>query len=186
MLARERPTQTEFRFHTRSGELVVTRDGDVFTLDFPAREVHSVSLQPAVDAALGSAVLALSVAAGTFIAEVEDESTVQNLQPDFRAILALDCRGLIVTARGTSCDIVSRFFAPKIGIDEDPVTGSAHCALVPYWAPRLGKTRLAARQLSARGGDLQCELRGDRVLMSGHAVLYSTATLHVPQTLRLL
>jgi PhzF family phenazine biosynthesis protein len=180
MLARERPAQTEFHFHTRSGELVVTRQGDVFTLNFPARELHSVALQPAVDAALGASVVALSSAAGSFIAELADESAVQNLQPDFKAIMALDCRGLIVTARGTSCDIVSRFFAPRVGIDEDPVTGSAHCALVPYWAPRLGKNKLAARQLSARGGDLQCELRGDRVLMSGQAVLYSTATLYLP------
>jgi PhzF family phenazine biosynthesis protein len=180
VLARARPAQTEFRFHTRSGELGVTRRGDLFTLDFPARELHSMPLQAAVDAALGVPVLALASAAGAYIAELADARAVQSLRPDFRAIAALDCRGIIVTARGETCDIVSRFFAPKAGIDEDPVTGSAHCALVPYWAPRLGSNRVHARQVSARGGELHCELRGDRVLMSGHAVLYSTATLHLP------
>lgn len=180
VLARERPAQTEFRFHTRSGELVVTRAGELFTLDFPVRELAPLPLQGAVDAALGARVLSLTHAAGTWIAELESEAALRSLQPDLRAVQALDCRALSVTARGTDCDFVSRFFAPKVGIDEDPVTGSAHCGLVPFWARRLGKNHFVARQLSARGGELQCELRGTRVLMGGHAVLYSTATLHLP------
>lgn len=180
ILARERPAQKEFRFQTRSGELIVTRNGDIFTLDFPARELQALPLQPAVDAALGARVLSLTNAANTWIAELEDERTVQTLQPDPRAVAALGCRAVSVTARGQSCDFVSRFFAPKMGIDEDPVTGSAHCGLVPFWATRLGKNAFSARQLSRRGGELACELRGARVLMSGHAVLYSTATMHLP------
>ncbi len=180
ILARARPEQSEFHFLTRSGELVVSRAGDLFTLDFPARDIQPLPLNPAVDAALGARVLSLSQAAGTWIAELEDEATLQALKPDFRALLALDCRAVSVTARGASCDFVSRFFAPKVGIDEDPVTGSAHCGLVPFWAKRLGKNTFSARQLSARGGELRCELRGARVLMGGHAVLYSTATMHLP------
>lgn len=180
VLARERPAQTEFRFQTRSGELIVTRKGELFTLDFPARELHPLPAQPPLEAALGTRVLSVTEGAGTWIVELASEAAVQALQPDFRALLALDCRAVSVTARGTSCDFVSRFFAPKVGIDEDPVTGSAHCGLVPFWARRLGKNALSARQLSPRGGELRCELRGARVLMSGHAVLYSTATLHLP------
>jgi PhzF family phenazine biosynthesis protein len=179
VLAQQSPAQSEFRFQTRSGELSVTRAGAMFTLDFPVRELQALPLLPAVDAALGTRVLSLTSAANTWIAELADEQAVQTLEPDFRAILALDCRAVSVTARGNTCAFVSRFFAPKMGIDEDPVTGSAHCGLVPFWATRLGRNTLLARQLSARGGELQCELRGTRVLMSGHAVLYSTATLHV-------
>jgi PhzF family phenazine biosynthesis protein len=180
VLARARPAQTEFRFQTRSGELVVTRAADLFTLDFPARELKALPPQPALETALGARVLSLTYAANTWIAELEEADAVRTLRPDFRALLALDCRAVSVTARGADCDFVSRFFAPKMGIDEDPVTGSAHCGLVPFWVQRLGKTELSARQLSERGGDLQCELRGQRVLMSGHAVLYSTASIHLP------
>ncbi len=180
VLALARPAQTEFRFQTLSGELVVTRSGETFTLDFPARELSALPLLPAVETVLGARVLSLTNAARTWIAELEDEGAVQTLQPDFRAMQALDCRAVSVTARGQSCDFVSRFFAPKMGIDEDPVTGSAHCGLVPFWAKRLGTNTLSARQLSRRGGELACELRGTRVLMSGHAVLYSTATMHLP------
>lgn len=180
VLARLLPAQTGFRFQTRSGELVVTRQGELFTLDFPALELEALAPQAAVAAALGAPVLSLTRSARTWIAELADEVAVQTLQPDFRAILALDCRGVIVTARGTTCDFVSRFFAPKVGIDEDPVTGSAHCGLVPFWAARLGKTALLARQLSERGGELRCALRSNRVLMSGYAVLYSEGTLFLP------
>lgn len=180
ILARLLPAQPEFRFQTRSGELVVTRQGELFTLDFPQHPLQALPPQPALAAALGAPVLALTQAGKYWLAELADDAAVQTLHPDFRAVQALDCRGVVVTARGRSCDFVSRFFAPKVGIDEDPVTGSAHCALTPYWVPRLGKNPLTARQLSERSGDLLCELRGERVLMSGHAVLYSTGTIHLP------
>lgn len=179
ILAREHPAHTEFRFQTRSGALRVNREGELYTLDFPARELQALALQPALAAALGAQVLSLTSAANTWIAELADERTVQTLQPDPRALIGLDCRAVSVTARGQDCDFVSRFFAPKMGIDEDPVTGSAHCGLVPFWAHRLGRHQFLARQLSARGGELRCELRGTRVLMSGYAVLYSTGTLHL-------
>jgi len=101
------------------------------------------------------------------------------LRPDFAALTTLEQYGTIVTAPGDDCDFVSRFFAPRVGVPEDPVTGSAHCTLVPYWAERLGKTRLHARQVSARGGELFCELRGERVGIAGHAVLYLRGEVHV-------
>ena len=182
VLAKLLPAQTEFHFQTKSGELVVTRTGELFTLDFPAFEL--AKLEPenlaAVAAALGAPVLSLTRFSRTWLAELADEQAVQTLQPDFRAILALGCRGLVVSARGTQCDFVSRFFAPKMGIDEDSVTGSAHCGLVPFWAARLGRNTLLARQISTRGGELRCELRGKRVLIGGYAVLYSTGTIHLP------
>jgi predicted PhzF superfamily epimerase YddE/YHI9 len=105
---------------------------------------------------------------------------VLDLRPDFRALQAIPDFGVITTAPGDDCDFVSRFFAPNAGIDEDPVTGSAHCVLTPYWAKRLGRTRLTARQVSARGGELWCEDRGERVSIGGHAVLYLEGQIHVP------
>jgi len=106
-----------------------------------------------------------------------DEATVRGLAPDIRALAAIDRRGIIVTAPGDDYDFVSRFFAPAIGIDEDPVTGSAHCTLIPYWADRLGKTELHARQVSARGGDLYCRAMDERVCIAGRARLYLEGTL---------
>ena len=110
-----------------------------------------------------------------YLAVFDDAERVAALRPDFKALAALDRSATIVTApggEGSGVDFVSRFFAPALGVDEDPVTGSAHCTLVPYWARRLGKRRLKARQVSARGGELSCELRGDRVVMAGKAALY--------------
>lgn len=180
VLARQDSKRRAFRFHTKSGELLVTGSGELFTLDFPARPLQTLPLQKDVDAALGVPVLALTRSARTYIAEVSNEAQVKSCQPDFTAIRKLDCFALIITARGTDCDIVSRFFAPNAGINEDPVTGSAHCGLVPYWAAKLNKNTLHARQLSKRGGELFCQLRGDRVMMGGHAVLYGQSKIYVP------
>lgn len=180
VLAQAQPGQLEFRFATRSGELLVTRQDALFVLDFPVRQLQpEPTLRADAEHVLGVPVSALTRAARTLIAELASETAVRSLQPDFHAILALDCVGLIVTARGETCDFVSRFFAPKVGIDEDPVTGSAHCGLVPYWADKLGKTTLLARQVSARGGELQCELAGARVKMGGNAVLYLKGSIAV-------
>ena len=107
-----------------------------------------------------------------WLALYPNEAEVRRLKPDFAGIVALGIHGVIVTAPGDDCDFVSRFFAPEAGIPEDPVTGSAHSRLVPFWARRLGKTELFARQVSPRGGELWCRLDGDRVILSGHAVLY--------------
>ena len=115
-----------------------------------------------------------------YLVVIGDEGAVLGLAPDMAAILALDRRGVIVTAPGQECDFVSRYFAPAIGIPEDPVTGSNHCVLVPYWAERLGTVDLHARQVSARGGELFCRLQGNRVRISGDAVLYLEGKILVP------
>jgi predicted PhzF superfamily epimerase YddE/YHI9 len=114
-----------------------------------------------------------------YLAVFPSEADVLALQPDFAALATLDSVGIIATAPGTNCDFVSRFFAPRCGILEDPVTGSSHCTLVPYWAERLKKDRLFARQVSARGGELFCRHAGDRVFIGGKAVLYSKGQLHI-------
>ncbi len=164
-------------FESRSGPLpVARRDGGWFELDFPATP-PAVENDPAtgrrVAAALGRAPAWLGRSRFDLFAVLADAETVRALQPDPVRVAAAGGRGLIVTAAGgEGCDFVSRFFAPQSGIAEDPVTGSAHCALVPYWSERLGRTALRARQVSARGGDLRCELRGGRVGIAGQAVLY--------------
>ena len=179
VLAIREPALSEFRFHTLSGLLVVQRVGGTFTLDFPVRSLEEQPLVPALEAALQCAVLHLTRSGTGAIAELESEAAVVSCRPDFAALKALPWTGLSITARGSHCDFVSRFFAPKVGINEDAVTGSAHCGLTPYWARKLSKTVLSARQLSQRGGELLCELRGDRVLMSGTAVLYSEGVIHL-------
>ncbi len=173
VLAQQDRSRNEFRFQTLSGELVVTRSGDLFTLDFPSRTLVPQAVEAQVAGMLDTAVLAVTEAASIWITELASEDAVRHLSPDFSRLRTLACRAVCVTARGKSCDFVSRFFAPKVGIDEDPVTGSAHCGLVPYWSTKLGKTSLHALQVSARGGELWCELRGNRVLMSGRAVPYA-------------
>lgn len=184
VLAHLYPEQEDFSFYSLSGELRVHRDKDLFTLDFPAHQLIPIPLKDGVDLALDVEVEEVTRAGRYLIAELKDEDTVINFKPDFRRIYPLDCSGLIITARGTQCDFVSRFFAPWAGINEDPVTGSAHCALTPYWTERLKKSKLHARQVSRRGGELFCELKDQRVLMSGYAVFFSKGELQLDQTSR--
>lgn len=160
------------RFHTRSGLLTATRDGDRITLDFPATVSTSTDAPDGLADALGVQLVHVAKSRYDYLVEVEDEATVRALEPDFRALGEIDVvRGIMVTARGTDgTDFVSRFFAPAAGVDEDPATGSAHCCLAPYWAARLGRNPLSAFQASARGGTIRVEVRGDRVLLGGHAV----------------
>ena len=165
------PSVDRLTFVTHSGNLTVTTDADRLTLDFPARPGISLEISEEVVSALGSRPREVLLARD-LLAIFDRESDVKDLQPDFARIAALDALGVIVSAPGETVDFVSRFFAPAAGVPEDPVTGSAHCTLVPYWAARLGKSSLTAKQLSARGGDLSCRLLGDRVLMSGSAVEY--------------
>jgi PhzF family phenazine biosynthesis protein len=180
VLALRNPALSEFRFQTLSGELVVARDGERYTLDFPARSLAPLPAHPALDAALGCHALQLTQAGAKHaIAELESEAAVRACQPDFAALKALPWSGVAITARGSDCDFVSRYFAPKVGVAEDPVTGSAHCGLAPYWAAKLGKTQLSAQQISHRGGELDCELRGERVRMTGSGVLYGEGMIHV-------
>ncbi|WP_421170766.1 PhzF family phenazine biosynthesis protein [Aeromonas dhakensis] len=159
-------------FETRSGELLARREGEWIWLDFPRIAPAPLVLDPAYAAAVGCQPLHTLAAGAKFLLELSSEEEVRALSPDFQALRALPGRGLMVTApsRDPDHDFVSRYFAPWVGVDEDPVTGSNHCALVPFWAERLGKLQLRARQISARGGELRLELQGERVLMAGQAV----------------
>ena len=174
------PDRQELAFQTRSGELRVSRNGSRLELDFPTRRPERLAGHPGLAAALG--VTALEVwKSRDHLVVLESASAVRAVQPDFRALRALeDVFAAIVTAPGEGdIDFVSRFFAPKAGIDEDPVTGSAHCNLIPYWADRLGKSQLRAQQVSPRLGDLWCELRGERVGIAGECVEYLRGTIRV-------
>jgi PhzF family phenazine biosynthesis protein len=165
-------------FETRSGTLVVRRDGDMLTMDFPARPPSACTPPEALLKALGQSPVAILASRDYFVV-YESEEQVRSLQPDMELLRSLDRQGVIVTAAGNDVDFVSRYFAPVAGIPEDPVTGSAHCTLTPYWSERLGKTRLRALQVSARGGELWCEHRGDRVLIAGRAVKYLHGTIQL-------
>lgn len=169
----------EVRFHSRSGLLAVTRSGDLLTLDFPSRPATPCAAPDALIRGLGAKPKEV-LKSRDFLTVFASEAEVRALKPDFTVLKTLDCLGIVVTGSGEDCDFVSRFFAPAAGVNEDPVTGSAHCTLIPYWAKRLGKTRLHARQVSTRGGELFCELAGDRVKIGGKAVLYSKGEIHLP------
>lgn len=160
------------RFHSRaSGTLVVTREGEILTLDFPARPATAGPVPDDLVRGLGRRPVEV-LRARDYLAVFASEAEVRSLQPDFAVLKTLEAFGVIATAPGSDCDFVSRFFVPKAGVPEDPVTGSSHCTLVPYWSRRLGKTNLFARQVSRRGGELFCRQAGDRVLIGGKAVLY--------------
>jgi PhzF family phenazine biosynthesis protein len=165
-------------FETRSGELSVTRKGSLFNMDFPAQVPEPCACPPMLAAALGIEPLEV-LAADDYLVVVENEEAVRAVAPDQALLRQLDRRGVIVTACGREADFVSRFFAPKYGVPEDPVTGSAHCALTPYWAFKLAKKSLEAQQLSRRGGTILCELQADRVILSGHAVTYMVGEIEV-------
>jgi PhzF family phenazine biosynthesis protein len=165
-------------FATRSGPLRVTREGDWLVMDFPSRPPRAFTPPLELAQALGASPREV-LASRDWVAVFDSEAQVRALRPDLTLLSTLDTFAVTVTAPGEDVDFVSRFFAPRVGVPEDPVTGSAHCSLVPYWAKRLGKTRLMARQVSARGGELRCEEQGDRVLIAGRAVLYLEGTLTV-------
>ena len=165
-------------FETRSGDLICSREGRLITMDFPARMPEPCPCPDTLAESLGKEPAEV-LSADDYVAVYGAEEDVRSLSPDFSKLRELGLRGVVVTAPGIQCDFVSRFFAPKLGIDEDPVTGSAHCELAPYWSSRLGKTRFKARQLSRRGGEVACEVRGDRVLISGRAVKFLEAEIAV-------
>jgi predicted PhzF superfamily epimerase YddE/YHI9 len=172
--------QPAITFSTRSGDLVVARRGDALAMDFPVRRARPCSPPPALLEGLRMQPLE-TMAADDYIAVLRNEREVRELQPDLEKFMHLDLRGVAVTARGAECDFVSRFFAPRHGIAEDPVTGSLHCALAPYWGERLGKTALRARQLSKRGGTIECELAGERVILCGKAVKFMEGRIELPE-----
>jgi predicted PhzF superfamily epimerase YddE/YHI9 len=169
----------DIRFHTRSGWLAAARRGDIVELDFPSRPPKACLPPDTLLRALGGKPKEV-LKSRDFVAVYESQSEVAALTPDMALLAQVDCLGVIVTARGEDADFVSRFFAPRAGIPEDPVTGSAHCSLIPFWAERLGKAELFAKQISRRGGDLYCRHLGERVAMGGRAVIYCRGELEIP------
>lgn len=166
-------------FHTLSGKLTVTRHGDIFVMDFPSRLPSLCDVPDHLDKALGVNILE-TYRSRDLLVVVESESAVKTMTPDLEQLKRFDdVFAVIVTAQGSDCDFVSRFFAPNAGIPEDPVTGSSHSTLIPFWSRRLGKKDLLARQLSTRGGRLFCKDCGDRVEIGGTAVLYLQGEIHV-------
>jgi len=167
------------RFHSQSGILTVTNEKDIFTLNFPARPPAPCEAPPSLIPALGRKPIEVLKARDYFVV-YPNAADVQLLQPDIGALRKLEEK-VIVTAPGSDCDFVSRFFAPSAGVPEDPVTGSSHCSLIPYWSELLGKKKMFARQLSKRGGELHCALAGHRVLIGGKAVLYLKGEIELEQ-----
>jgi len=190
LLNRLEPGRGEVTFMSRSGPLGVRKDGDRLVLDFPSRPPApepDAQTRDDVAAALGRRPRELWRARG-LVAVYDSADDVRRLQPDFGRLRALDVFSVCATAAGPGArdpgpgrpDFVSRFFAPREGVDEDPVTGSAHCTLAPLWAERLGRSSLLGHQISRRGGFVDCRLDGDRVQLGGHAVLVASGTLHLP------
>ncbi len=174
------PDKEAVRFTSKKGDILsVVRDGVRLVMDFPADPAKISDVPAPVSEALGAPAQFVLTARDT-MAVYASESVVRGLQPDMVKIAALDTFGVIATAPGDDCDFVSRFFAPRAGIPEDPVTGSAHCTLAPYWSEKLGKPALFARQISERGGEIHCESRGDRVLIGGTAVPFMEGVITLP------
>jgi PhzF family phenazine biosynthesis protein len=166
-------------FNSKSGKLTVEKNEDWYTLNFPSEYIFLIETPPLLKEALNVPILKTYKGKWKLLIEVENETNLANLTPNFSLLSELDLSGIIVTSKGDSVDFVSRFFAPKIGINEDPVTGSAHTLLIPYWAKKLNKTKLNAIQLSKRIGILKCKYLNDRVEMSGQAVTYLKGQLKI-------
>jgi PhzF family phenazine biosynthesis protein len=178
----------EVRFETKSGTLLVSRDGELYTLNFPSNKPKEAIVTDAMRQVAGVPIQVagipimeayISEDAGDLILILESEKNVQDFIPDFHKLSQLAGHAVTITAKGDTVDFVSRFFAPNVGIPEDPVTGSAHTRLIPLWAAKLGKKQMIAAQLSKRGGTLYCEDCGDRVKISGKAVLYLEGGIHI-------
>lgn len=156
----------------KAGVLTVTKDGDRYNMDFPSRPPEPAELPEGLTEALGMKTPVEVLRSRDYVLVYEDEYAIRAASPDFAKLAKIPTVGVIITAPGIETDFVSRFFAPAASINEDPVTGSAHCNLIPYWAEKLGKNDLHAYQLSARKGELWCKLNGDRVLMAGKAITF--------------
>lgn len=165
------PSVSLVRFHTQSGVLTVERERGMLSMVFPSRPGRVCTVPDSLVSGLGVQPKEVLLSRD-YLAVLDSEDRVRSLKPDLARLMDLECLGIIVTAPGRDVDFVSRFFAPRAGVPEDPVTGSAHCTLVPYWSVRLQKKRLHALQVSDRGGELFCEDLGDRIKMSGRAVTY--------------
>jgi len=173
------PKRSNITFFTKGGILMVFKEGKLLTMLFPPKETTRSTAPEALIKGLGKR--PIEVQKGyNYLVVYEKEEDILRLQPDFQELKKLDAHGVIVTAKGDKGDFVSRYFAPKMGVDEDPVTGSAHCSLVPYWSRVLGKTEFLAYQRSLRGGKIICANMGERIKLSGEAVLYLEGTIHIP------
>ncbi|MEM7103958.1 MAG: PhzF family phenazine biosynthesis protein [Bacteroidota bacterium] len=166
-------------FQSLSGQLSVKRDKDYLVLDFPADKVNASKMPEGMAEALGKTPKQVFKGKTDYLLIYPHQNDIIELSPDFGMLAKVDCRGIIASAKGRKVDFVSRFFAPRAGVNEDPVTGSAHTTLTPYWSKRLEKTELEAHQLSKRGGKLRCQLRGDRVLISGKGCLYLKGEIYI-------
>jgi PhzF family phenazine biosynthesis protein len=171
-------SRNQVSFGSRSGKLVVTREGGLLSMDFPSQPPRPCEAPPTLLEGLGQNPVEALRSEDYFIV-FPDEDVIRGLSPDMTKLKQADLRGIIVTARAREVDFVSRFFAPKLGVDEDPVTGSAHCALIPYWSKTLNKKELHAFQVSRRGGELHCRDLGERVAIAGCAVEYMIGVIHL-------
>ncbi len=177
VMERLEPGRTRVVFHTASGALAVERRGTRYAMDFPVRPSRPIPAPDGLAAALGAAPSEVLDSGPNYIAVFDDAATVRALAPDMAGLLRFDRAGVVVTAPGDGdYDCVSRYFAPALGIPEDPVTGSAHCSVAPWWAARLGRQTLRAWQASARGGEVLCTVRGDRVELEGSCVFFLEGT----------
>lgn len=172
------PQRSRVEFDTRSGRLSVRRQDKQFIMDFPAQAPRPAVAPPTLLRGMGRAP-EIVLASQDYFLVYSSQSEIEALAPDLSALKDIPLRGVIVTAPGDMVDFVSRFFGPKVGIDEDPVTGSAHCALAPYWAERIGKKQLIGRQLSSRGGTVVCGIEGERVSLSGKCARYLEGSLRI-------
>lgn len=166
-------------FETRSGALVARRDGERIALDFPSRPARAADAPEDLLAALNLRPREVLRSSVDYLVVYESEDEVRALRPDMARLVRVEAQGLIATAPGRDSDCASRYFAPRAGIPEDPVTGAAHCTLAPFWAARLGRAEIHARQVSARGGEVFCEDRGERVRLAGHAARYSEGFIYL-------
>ncbi|MBB5183026.1 PhzF family phenazine biosynthesis protein [Catenisphaera adipataccumulans] len=172
------PERTEVRFHTKSGVLTVKQEGELFAMDLPSFPMHPIEVTDQIVQAIGICPQAAYLGED-MVCVLKDEAEVRRVIPDLDVIRQLDGTTFNVTARGDQYDCVTRSFAPKCGVAEDPVCGRAHCHVIPYWADQLQKKELKAYQASARGGELYCRQEGERTILRGHAVLYAEADIHL-------
>ncbi|MEM9823684.1 MAG: PhzF family phenazine biosynthesis protein [Bacteroidota bacterium] len=170
----------QITFHSKSGPLSVIKNKQGYTMNFPADKLQAIPDREQFEAEIQLEVKAVFRGRDDYLVVVDSQQTIEQLQPNLGWISQLDSRGMIFTAPGDHCDFVSRCFFPQAGVDEDPVTGSAHTSMTPYWAKQLGKTNLTAQQLSTRGGQMTCQLKGDRVLLSGKAQTYLKGEIYLP------
>ena len=172
--------QDKIIFKAKKHELSVIKNVNIMTLDFPSNTLSKIDITDDLIEPFNFKPIEAYKASNDILLVFSNEEEIKNLKPNFTKISNINTRGIIVTAKGENCDFVSRFFAPKFGINEDPVTGSAHTTLIPYWSKILGKKKMTAKQLSKRGGDLLCEFHEDRVKIAGEAVLYMEGKIKLP------